>query len=288
MFESKNIKPMLLKEVPKPFNNEEYLYELKFDGYRVIMYVSDSELVIKSRNNIDITYLYPELDGIKKIVGNNKVIFDGEIVAMSNGKPDFSKLQIRSHLKDTSKIELIKDEIPVVFVAFDVLFMNKELVNESLIRRKKILEKFQDSNVFIKSKVFYKGVELFELVKKQELEGIIAKKKNSLYIPNKRVDFWLKIKNFKEDYFVVHGYVFNKEKYSLYLGEYVNDKLYFVGKVSTGDCLLINKVKKHSSVNNMFINCHDNVNYIKPDLKVLIRYLEKSKDKKLRQPVLIK
>lgn len=279
---------MLLKEIDQPFNDKEYLYELKFDGYRVIIYASKNELIIKSRNNNDITYLFPELVNIKKLVGNNKVIFDGEIVVMNEGKPDFSKLQIRSHLKDRAKVELVRNEIPVVFVAFDILFMNKELINKPLLERKSILEKFGDNKLFVKSRIFDKGIELFELVKKQGLEGIIAKKRNSLYVPNKRVDFWLKIKNFKEEYFFVHGYIFNKEKYSLYLGEYIDDKFYFVGKVSTTDELLIKRLKNSRSVNNMFINCNDNVNYIKPNLKVLIKYLEKSNDNKLRQPILIK
>lgn len=286
MFEKKDVKPMLLKETPKPFDSDDYIFELKFDGYRVIIYVSKDEFVIRSRNNKDITFLYPELKKIQNVVGNNKVIFDGEIVALDNGKISFANLQKRGSLKDKKRIENVREEIPVFFVVFDILYNNKELIKESLVKRKEILNRFKDNDVFIKSKVFDKGKELFKLVKKQKLEGIVAKKKNSLYIPNKRVDFWLKIKNFKESYFFVHAYSFNKEKYSLYLGEFIKNKLYFVGKVSTTDLNFVDRMLKMPNVNNMFINCKDNVMHIKP-MKVVVRYLERSADNKLRHPVLI-
>lgn len=288
MFESKMLKPMLLKEIESPFNDDNYLYELKYDGYRVIIYASESEFIIRSRNNIDITNLYPELKSIKKLVKNKKVIFDGEIIAVENGKPSFHKLQARSHLKDISKIKDLAQKNPVTFIAFDILYMNKELINEYLIKRKKLLAKFPDTEVFIKSALFKNGLELFNVVKSLGLEGIIAKEKNSLYFPSKRVDFWLKIKNYQQAYFYVHAYIFNKNKYSLYLGEYKNNCLYFVGKISVmPNNKIMQEILKLKKSKNLFKNYYKQPNFVRPSKKVFVKFIEKTDNGMLREPFLI-
>ncbi len=289
MFNNKEIKPMLLKEIDKPFNDFNYLYELKFDGYRVIIYVSKEEFVIRSRNNHDITFLYPELKIIQKLVGKKEVIFDGEIVSLDNGYPSFRKLQERSHLKNKNKIDDYAYNFPVTFVAFDILYENKSLIDEPLVVRKKILNKYQDNNYFVKSVIYNDGVKLFKKVKKLDLEGIVAKEKTSIYIPNKRAYNWIKIKNFKKEYFYVHGYVFNKEKYSLFLGEYRNSKLMFVGKISiTSNHSLIKELKKIRKIKNLFSNCDEKAIYIKPLKQVLISYRERTDSDMLREPFLAK
>ncbi len=285
MFNNKNIKPMLLREIKKPFNDNNYLYELKYDGYRVIIYVSKNEFEIRSRNNIDVTNLYPELENIKKLVGNKKVIFDGEIVAMENGKPSFSKLQARSHLKDKNKIKSIANDSPVTFIVFDILYQDKELINEELVKRKAILEKYKDTNYFVKSKIFNNGIELFKKIKELDLEGIVAKDKHSLYIPNKRVSSWIKIKNFKKGKFFIHGIIFNKEKYSLLLGEYRNKKLYFIGKVSImPNNLLLKKLLKLKKCENVFVNHKEKAEYIVPLEKVEVSFIERTLNGILREP----
>ena len=92
MFDSKNIRPMLLAEIPFDFNSK-YLYEIKFDGIRAIIYANKKKINIRTRNNIDVTNLFPELENVKKIVGKRTCIFDGEIVLFAKGKPSFSSLQ---------------------------------------------------------------------------------------------------------------------------------------------------------------------------------------------------
>ncbi len=289
MFNSKDIKPMLLNETEKPFNDNNYLYELKYDGYRVLLYVGNDKLEIRSRNNLNVTNLYPELNKIKELVGNKKVIFDGEIIALENGKPSFSKLQARGHLKDKNKIRSLMEEEPVAFIAFDILYENKSLMLKPLLERKKILEKYNNTNYFIKSKVFDDGIKLFKKVKELNMEGIVAKEKNSLYIPNKRVNNWIKIKNFKKAKFLVHGIVFNKEKYSLLLGEYKNNKLYFVGKVSImPNDKMLKKILKIKKTSNLFINCKDEATYILPVEKVLVKFMERTLNGSLREPFIAK
>ncbi|MBE6154449.1 MAG: hypothetical protein E7163_02605 [Firmicutes bacterium] len=285
MFNSKKLKPMLLKEVDKPFNDKNYIYELKFDGIRAIIYVDKNSLKITNRYGVDITRLYPELQNIKKNIGNNKVIFDGEIITFDNGVPSFSKLQLRSHLKDINKINNLSKEIPVVFIAFDILYLNKELINMKLIDRKKYLKKFKDTEYFIKTKEYVDGKKLFSQVKKLKLEGIVAKEKNSLYIPGKRVYCWLKIKNFKVGNFIIHGYIKNKNKYSLLLGEYKNNMLYYVGKVSvTSKNETLKKALNSRKIDNKFINSNEKGLYVEPIHKIKVHYMERTSTNMLRQP----
>ncbi|MDE5888963.1 MAG: DNA ligase, partial [Bacilli bacterium] len=225
-------KPMLLTEVDKPFDDEEYLYELKFDGIRATIHVSPSTFIIYNRNGYDITYLYPELKNIKKLV-KDKCIFDGEIVAFDNTSPSFSKLQQRSHIKDKTKIASYSENEPVCFVVFDCIYKNQDITKKPLIERKKVLEKFKDNDYFIKTQYTLKeGTKLFKKVKKASLEGIVAKKINSEYELNTRTRNWLKIKNFKDEEFYIGGYIDTKAKTSLLLGEYRKNKFCYVGKVS--------------------------------------------------------
>lgn len=281
-------KPMLLTEVNKSFDDDEYLYELKFDGICATIHVSPSTFIIYNRNGYDITYLYPELKDIQKNV-KDKCIFDGEIVSFENTYPSFSKLQQRSHTKDKSKIAAFAENEPVCFVVFDCLYKNKKIITLPLIERKKVLEKFKDSNYFIKVQYTLKeGNKLFKKVKKANLEGIVAKKINSEYEINTRTRNWLKIKNFKDEEFYVGGYIDTKAKTSLLLGEYRDNKFYFVGKVSiTRTRDIYNKLArmKKKSKSPFYEYQEKNAKYVNPKLKCEVTYLERTKCNNLRQPV---
>ncbi len=285
MFNNKDIRPMLLKEIDKPFNDNKYLYEIKFDGIRALIHVSNKSIKIISRNGKDMSKMYPELSALKKIAHHKEIIFDGEIIALDKGKPSFQKLQKRSRLKNID--DQILEEIPVYFICFDILYENKELINLPLIKRKDILNKYPDTMYFIKTKYYLNGIKLFNKIKKLNLEGIVAKEKDSIYIPNKRVDTWIKIKNIKDKEFVIHGYTFKKEKYSLFLGEYKDNQLYYVGSISiSANNPLMLKILKAKKVKNKFLNFHEDGVFITPNIIVTVTYLERTKDGKLRHPSL--
>lgn len=282
---NKILSPMLLKERDKPFIDDNYIFELKYDGIRTLLYVSPKTFKLITRNGNDLANIYPELKSVQNIVGKHKVIFDGEIVAFKNGKPSFSELQHRNHLKNISKIKLIVDEIPVCFVVFDIIYFDKDLTNLTLMERKKILNDFTDTDIFIKTKMYNDGLKLFKHIKKIGLEGIVAKQKDSKYILGKRVENWVKIKNFKKEYFYVYGVTKLKDKYALYLGEYKNKKLIPVGKVSVmpdNDVLKI--VQKQKKVKNIFIDITENINFVEPINKILVHYMERTLNNTLRQP----
>lgn len=284
---NKDIKPMLLGEIEEVFDSKEYLYEVKYDGIRVLVFVSKDKVVIRSRYGIDITGLFPEMMVLCKMVECN-VIFDGEIIMLDNNKVSFSKLQKRIHLKNKKTIEFLSKTNPVIFICFDVIYEGKDLINLSLLKRKEVLSNYRDNDVFIKSTyVIGDGTKLFNAIKKLDMEGIVAKKINSKYLVNERSDNWLKIKNYKSGNFIILGYI-NKEEsrvISLVLGEYLNKKIVYVGKVILGkkrnlaDKIL--KMKKSKAV----VKIKDkDVIYIKPEIKCLIKYLERTENGLLRQP----
>jgi len=282
-----NLKPILLKEVDEPFNDNDFIYEIKFDGIRCLIYVEKNKVIIKSRNNVILNDKYPELLEIKNIT-KETCIFDGEIVLFNEGVPNFSKVLERLRLKNKNKIEKLQYESPVTFVCFDILYKNKDLTNLSLIDRKKILNKFSDTLEFVKSKYYNDGIKLFNLIKKENLEGIVAKKKNSIYVYGKRVSDWLKIKNIKDDEFFVCGYQLTKNDniLNLILGEKINNKFKYVGKVIVSKKNnLINKILKTKEIKKYLDNYdEDNSVFIKPEIELTICYLEKTKNNLLRHP----
>ena len=289
LWKNRNFTPMLLKEIDKPFNSKKYYYELKYDGYRALIFVNKNEIYIQSRNKNDITFLYPELSNIKKIVNKN-VIFDGEIVIFENNKPSINKISKRSKLKNKNIIKKESINNPVIFIAFDILYENKDLTNLPLIERKKILEKYQDTDFFIKSKVYLKnGIKLYNFVKKNNLEGIVIKDINGLYHINKRTSDFIKVKNIKSDNFFIAGYI-NNNKYtsSLVLCEKYNNDYIYVGKVLISKknniykkILNIKKCKNYLKIEN------NDITFIKPILSCKINYLERTKNGHLRHPKLI-
>ena len=288
LFKNHSWTPMLLEEINKPFNNPNYLYEVKFDGIRAIVFASPKKVSIYNRHAVEITDLYPELQEIKNLV-KKETIFDGEIVLMKNGKPSFLNLQARAHLKDFRKIKYLSNKNPVLFVAFDILYEGNNLIDKSLIERKKVLSKFKENSVF--AKVFYvlnDGIKLYNEVKKIELEGIVAKDINSKYLINTRSDNWLKIKNWQEERFYVGGFIF-KEKLptvSLLLGEFKDNKLYYVGKVVMAKKRsFYETLKKMKNIKNPFIDYDKEGYFIKPSYSCVIMYLERTNNNHLRQPI---
>lgn len=287
IFNNRDFTPMLLSEQKVPFDSDDFLYEIKFDGIRALCFIDGDNILLQSRGKNNITPLFPEINVLKKLT-NKKVVFDGEIVIFDDGVSSFSLIQKRLHLKNKNKIEELSNIFPITFVVFDILYENKDLTNLSLIQRKEILDKYNDKDVFVKCKYFKKnGVSLFNFVKNNRLEGMVAKKINSKYYINKRSNDWIKIKNLHQEYFNIYGYIENKDTISLLLGEIKNNMVFYVGKVSfskNNECYTL--IKNSSISHNPFVNFDDKYAiYIKNKYKCLTEFLEKSDDGYLRHPI---
>jgi len=189
------IKPMLLTESP-PFDSADYIFELKLDGIRTIAVLCRDETRLYSRNGRDMTSRFPELsklhesitNGISKATDDQHTqlfytVLDGEIIALTNGKPDFNKL--------------LRGDRPIQYVAFDILFLHGEdLKNLPLDQRKTILESSvtQSAYFVVCEYIDTHGKALFELARRENLEGIVAKNKTSVYHEGIRTTQWLKIR----------------------------------------------------------------------------------------------
>jgi ATP-dependent DNA ligase len=290
LYDDKTISPMLLFEIKEPFDDENYLFELKFDGIRALIFVEPHKILIKNRNGIILNRTFPELLEITKVV-KHKCIFDGEIVVVHEGRSSFKKLQQRALLKDPIKINYMKDKYPVIFICFDILYDKEDLTKLSLIERKKYLERYEDNDIFVKTKYYLKeGINLFNNVKKMNLEGIIAKEIHSKYKINKRSKDWVKIKNLKDGDFYVGGYKEDNEGSlaSLILGSISDNEYIYIGNVSIGknnpDFKLIKKCKKLKSC--PFKNFKEKgYTFIAPELMVKVEFIERTETNSLRQPI---
>lgn len=295
LFTEKNIQPMLVAENATLFTDDDYLYEMKWDGERCIAYLDPTGgTELRNKRNVRMLPKFPELSEIHQQV-NRRCILDGELICMVDGKPSFETVQRRSLMSNRYKIELESARYPATFIAFDCLYYDgRDITLQPLEKRKEILQKaVKQSEHLAVSRVFDSSYanKLFELAKQQELEGIVAKKKDSLYFQNKRTKTWLKIKNLLDDDFVVCGWI-PKDNHmtSIILGQYQNDNLVYKGHVTLGvGGASFKKIKAMPRTQAPFEyptgHGNEDAVWVKPDLVCVVAYMHKTKNGGMRQPV---
>jgi len=291
------IKPMLAKS-SEPFDSENHIFELKWDGTRCILFFEKGKIKLQNRRLKDITNRYPEFSSIK--ITESSAIIDGEIVVLSGGKPDFFKLQRREHLIDDGKIKILSELYPATYIAFDLLYIRgKSIISSPLTERRRILEEiFIPTDFSILSQIFSMGKGLFEKALKLGFEGIMAKEKSSPYVPGKRTSYWLKIKKFKEIDAIICGFTEGEGKRgktfgALILGIYIDNKLIPIGQVGTGfseeeeELILkiLDNLRVRSSPFSIPFISKKKVFYCKPEIVARVKFQEWTEDKKLRAPV---
>ena len=237
MFSHKHNQPMLIGAEAQPFDDDDYIFELKFDGVRALAYLDDKGCELRNKRQLGVSALYPELATLHEQV-KERALLDGEIVALSSGKPDFFEIQRRALMSNPFKIRLAAARQPVVFIAFDLLYVGSAAITHwPLLERKAALAEVVTENQRLVLSRFTsgQGQALFRLAQEQELEGIVAKRKDSRYYLGRRSKDWLKIKYLKDEDYVICGYLQkNKEMTSLVLGQYVHGQLTYQGHVTLG------------------------------------------------------
>ena len=294
LFEDKNISPMLLFVEHEPFDDDDYIYELKLDGIRCIAYIDNKSVTLQNKRYKDVTDIYPELSDICKCV-KKRVILDGELVVLTDGKPDFYSLQKRSLMGDRFRISLAAKSNPVQFVAYDILYFDGKVLTDSpQMKRKDILSEAvtEGHNLSISRFIEKNGIAFFELAKKEELEGIVAKRKDGLYHIGKRTREWIKIKVMQDEDLLIFGYQPDENGFvkDLILGYYDEDnKLQCRGKVFLGvsaeERKLINDYAKKHKVNTAWFDKYKNAVWVKPELVGTVHYMHETDNGGMRQPV---
>ncbi len=292
----KLFRPMLAKTRDKPFDSPEWIFEAKWDGVRAIAYINDT-LEIRSRNNEEILNRFPELVEIKELA--QKVVLDGEIVVLKRGRIDFQAVLRRFQATNQLIIEKLSLETPATYVVFDILEAEgKSMVDIPLTKRKEILEKsVKEGRHFIKN-VFVAdtGIRYFQAVQRHGLEGIVAKKKKSLYQEGARSNDWLKIKLVKTCDCVVFGYTpgggsRSKTFGSLLLGVYDENEPVYIGRVGTGfnqkELGEIRMELDENIIDEPWFDAPDipkGSTWVRPIFVAIIKYQEYTKDNRLRMP----
>lgn len=293
LFEDKSLSPMLMYQT-EPFDDDEYIFELKLDGIRCVAYLDKDIVNFRNKRNKDVSSIYPELKDIFKCA-KKRCILDGELVCLDyEGKPDFFTLQKRSLMSDKMRIELSAKRNPVQFVAYDILYIGNNKVTEMpLTERKKLLSEniTEGYGLSISRYIEKEGIAFFELVKAQGLEGVVAKKKNGRYYIGKRTGEWVKIKVMQDEDLIVCGYKTNDRGgiKDLILGIYDNETLITRGSVSLGiskeDERTILKFAERNTVTKPWFPEKENVRWLKLSLVGTAHYMHITKNDHMRQPV---
>jgi bifunctional non-homologous end joining protein LigD len=228
----KNLFPMLASSLSEAFDDPEWIYEVKWDGYRALAYMNQGKVELRSRNNNSFNVkFYPVYEAVRQWPIN--AIIDGEIVLVNEeGLSQFHQLE------DWKKAE----DGELVYYVFDLLWLNGyDLMHLPLQQRRNILQRLvpEDSLVRFSESFAVKGTEFFASAEKLGIEGIIAKKISSTYEPNARTRDWLKIKTKKRHEVVIAGYTLNEgsdKKFSALIAGVYNKKheLEFIGQIGTG------------------------------------------------------
>jgi bifunctional non-homologous end joining protein LigD len=303
----KSLDPMLASvgsEVP----GENWTFEPKYDGIRVLAYATPTEVRLITRNGKDKAQQFPEIVGaLKKLASQSRrsLVLDGEIVALIDGEPArFQQLQGRMHVKDSRMIERLSSSTPVALILFDILMDGDEVLikepwSERRARLIKRVGKRVSAQLRITESVQDDGKKMLEKARRQGWEGIIAKRIDSRYEPGNRSHNWLKLKiEFRQE-FVVGGYTEprNSREHigALLLGYFDHGRFIYVGHTGGGFTRQgleemyrrLKPLEKKTSPFEEMPKTNEKANWAKPEVVVEVKFSEWTADRRLRQPIFL-
>lgn len=283
--------PVLVKEI---IESPEYVYQVKWDGVRMLAYLSAGRVTLVNKNGHLRTGQYPELQELAFLLQVPSAILDGEVVVLKGGKPSFPSI-LKRDLSSASQAGRLMKLYPLHYMVFDIPFAGRDLRNLTLTERQSILEKNLVTNDWVHTvENFTSGHSLFSAIKAQDMEGIVIKRSASLYIGGKKHRDWLKVKNRRIQYCVVGGYTLRGTMINaLLLGVYHQEDLLYVGKVGTGLKqeewnMLTRELPRMSIPHSPFVNKPPTQGYyfVHPRLTVKIEFAEWTESLTLRSPVI--
>jgi bifunctional non-homologous end joining protein LigD len=294
----------MLSEVSKKIpNDEEYVFEVKWDGIRAMITLDEGEIKVRSRNQHDITAQFPELIVPAAFRAVNGV-FDAEIICMDEqGRPSFKKVINRLRASGKTNIQTMMKSTPAYCYIFDCLYLDgRSTTNDPLLRRREWLQDIvkKDSHYRL-SETEEDGKALFEAAKEHQLEGIMAKRKDGKYLPGKRSDGWIKIKVRDTVDCVIIGFTEGRGNRNatfgaLHVAERTSDGIQYRGRVGTGfdDKLMkeisteLKKLKEVKKPVSGKVMDEKTTTWVESNLVAEISYSMITQDKMFREPVFVR
>jgi bifunctional non-homologous end joining protein LigD len=238
------IVPMMARLGSLPRDDEQWAFEIKWDGVRAICHSEPGRLRLHSRNLLDITPRYPEIGRLNRALSHHRAVLDGEVVALDDeGRPSFGALQRRMHVSAESTVRRLAREMPVTYVIFDLLWLDGHSLMELPYaeRRARLAELGvgEGERWRVPDYVAGHGAQVLAATEQQGLEGVIAKRLDSTYEPGRRSPAWVKVKNLHRQEVVIGGWVPGEGKRrdrigALLAGVWEGDELRHTGRVGTG------------------------------------------------------
>ena len=299
-----SVEPMLARSADKPPPSDDYLYEVKWDGLRALISLDEGDVTLHGRNRMNMTKQFPELLVADEAFRATSALFDGEIVCLdADGKPNFQEVIHRMQQKTEGGIERARAKHPAVCYLFDCLYLDgRPIMNEPLSRRREWLKDAVRTNPAYRiSEAVEDGPAFFKAVRALGLEGIVAKQRQSLYLPGKRSDAWLKIKTRQTAECIIIGYTRGagdraRSFGALHLAQRTDGGLKYVGKVGTGFDerslkLVAEKLKKFEIINRPIrekpLDDARSI-WLKSNLLCEVQFASWTQDGALREPVFLR
>ena len=238
------IAPMKARTGQLPRNEEDYGFEVKWDGIRTLFFSDAGHVELQGRNFSDFTPRYPEVRELGRELGMRRIVLDGEVVALDEeGRPSFERLQSRMHLASDSAVKRRMKDTPATYVIFDLLYLDGHMTTSlTYEERRRLLDELELEGPAWRTPAYHpgEGIALLDATKRMGVEGIVAKKLDCPYEPGRRASGWIKVKNVARQEVVIGGYHPGEGKRAgrvgaLAVGYHDDDgRLVYAGKVGTG------------------------------------------------------
>ena len=298
------VEPMLAQSRDRPFDSPDHMYEVKWDGIRAFVSLDEGRISIRSRSQRDITNAFPELLIPEEAFRATSALFDTEIVCLNEkGQPLFEQVVNRLQQRHEAAIARARARHPAVCYVFDLLYLDgRPIVNEPLVRRRAwMIDSLKRNSVYRASEAVDEGTHLYEAAAAAGLEGIMAKERNSPYVPGKRTSYWIKIKTRQTVDCIIIGYTKGKGERgstfgALQLGRYQGERLEYAGKVGGGfdersaKTILgdLQKLKETQRLIKQKPLDDAQTVWVEPKLVCEVQYASKASTGLLREPVFIR
>ena len=289
------VPPMLAQLGREPFDSEEHLFEIKWDGIRTLAFVEGGAHRLFTRNRHEMTARYPELDFLRALPAG--VVADGEVIVLVDGRPDFHAVLKREQARNALKIRALSRSISATYVVFDLLYAaNAPLfelpLQERRARLAELVQRAGDPRLVFSDGIIGEGCAFFDKMRELDFEGMIAKTLGSPYLPGRRTDSWTKIKTVQEMPCAIMGYLVDEggELRSLIVAAEEDGRLVCVGRVGSGltgalrkRILALCRVRERATP---IVECDLEGAWVEPGLFCTVSYLERTENG-LRAPVFV-